>query len=252
LKLDEEDTTQSQQKLEATSSQEDEQTEDDVKLTNEATPKEEVAASKEAEQRNVNLEKKLVQNDELDARGILDLSSMNVTDNDIPLIIQQIFRQEKKKCTSLVLRDNALTSVGVKILVDELLTAPTNLKSLSLSSNPGIEDTGVEHLVRLLQRSRSITVLALHNTGITNRGVRLLANVLCDIDSTSVSSLEKLYVSFNTSITDESLEAFVEILERNQTLKALSLQNCSLSDRARRRLRQVSTKKKKRKFSLSE
>jgi Ran GTPase-activating protein (RanGAP) involved in mRNA processing and transport len=166
--------------------------------------------------------------------------------------MQRVFRKEKKKYTNLVLRDNALTSMGVKILVDELLTTPTCLRNLGLSSNPGIRDASVEHLVRLLQESRSITLLALHNTGITNRGVRLLADVLCDTNTNSSSVLEKLYISFNKLITDQSLEALIQILKQNQTLKVFSLQHCSLSDKARRRLRQIGIKKKKRKFSLSE
>jgi len=181
----------------------------------------------------------------------MDLSSLNLTDNDIPQIMQRLFRKEKKNYTNLVLRDNALTSIGVKILVDELLTTPTCLRNLGLSSNPGIGDAGVEHLVRLLQGSRSITLLALHNTGITDRGVRLLADVLCDTNIDSLPSLEKLYISFNRLITDGSLQAIVQILEHNQTLQVLSLQRCSLSNRARRLIRHiVSKKKKKRKFSL--
>jgi Ran GTPase-activating protein (RanGAP) involved in mRNA processing and transport len=178
----------------------------------------------------------------------MDLSSLNLTNNDIPQIMQRAFRKEKKKYTNLVLRDNALTSMGVKILVDELLTTPTWLRNLGLSSNPGIRDAGVEHLVRLLQESRSITLLALHNTGITDRSVRLLADVLCDTNTNSSSVLEKLYISFNKLITDQSLEALIQILKQNQTLKVFSLQHCSLSDKARRRLRQIGIKKEKTKI----
>jgi hypothetical protein len=247
LKIDEKVITQSLQKNEETVSQTNKQTEDSINPDNETTTKE------EAVERNVNLEKKLDQDDELDIRGTMDLSSLNVTDGDIPLIIQRAFRRKKKQCIQLILRDNALTSNGVKLLVDELLTTPTSLKNLGLSNNPGIGDAGVAHLARLIQTNRSITLLALHHTGITDRGVRLLADALCGADAdSSPSPLQKLYVSFNKLITDDSLEALVQILEQNQTLKVFSLQHCSLSDRARRRLRQVGIKKKKKKFGLSE
>lgn len=200
----------------------------------------------------LDLEDKLDQDDELDIDTTMDLSSLNLTDNEIPEIMNRILRQDKKNYTNLVLRDNAITSEGIKILVDELLITPRFLKSLGLSSNPGIGDAGVEHLIRLLQGNRSIALLALHNTGITDRGVRLLADFICNTNTNSSSVLQKLYISFNRLITDESLEALIQILEHNQRLKIFSLQHCSLSDKARRRLRQICAKKKKRKFLFSD
>jgi Ran GTPase-activating protein (RanGAP) involved in mRNA processing and transport len=229
--------------------QRNEHKEDGINLT----VKEKPSWSKEAEQRNVHLEEKLAKDNELDITGILNLSSMNLTDNDLPLIIQRAFRGEKNKCIGLILRDNTLTSIGVKMLVDELLMARTNLKYLSFSNNSGIGDVGIEHLVRLLQRNRSITFLALPHTGITDRSVRLLTDTLCGLNpDSSCPPLEKLYISFNKLITDESVEALLQLLEQNQTLKVLSLEHCSLSEKAQRRLRQAVIKTKKKKFSLSE
>jgi len=252
LKSSESDIVQSLQRTELTDGWKDEQVDDDLNIAKEVTGKEELNASMETKQKNVNLEAKLDQYDELNTDGTLDLSSSYVTDIGVPLIIQRAFQNEKKKCIRLILRDNALTSVGVKMLVDELLRIPNNLRNLGLSANPNIGDTGVEHLVRLLETNRSITLLALHNTGITDRGVRLLANVLCHVSTDSITFLEKLYISFNKSITDESVETLIQILEQNHTLKVLSLQHCGLSDRARRRLRLVTAKKKKKKFHLSD
>ncbi len=93
----------------------------------------------------------------------MDLSSSNITDNDTPLIVERVFRKEKTKYTCLILRENALTSVSIQILVDELLKTPTSLRNLGLSVNPGIGDEKIEHLIRLLQGIRSIPILALHN-----------------------------------------------------------------------------------------
>ena len=177
---------------------------------------------------------------------------MKLTDFDVPLIIQRAL-WEQKKCIGIILRDNALTAVGVKMLVDALLSAKTKLRYLGLSNNIGVTDAGIEHLARLLKESRTMTFLSLPNTGITDRGVRILADVLCRVDpEASCPPLEKLYISFNKAITDESMEALLEILEKNETLKILSLQNCGLSNRARRRLKHVAAKKKTRKFSLTQ
>ena len=206
----------------------------------------------EIEQKNVQLMEKLKEYSQSNLVSAMDLSSLNVTDDDIPVIFKVIYRGRKRSFRNLILRDNALTANGVRNLVDGLLKIPTNLRNIGLSSNPEIGDEGIEHLVRLLRESRSITILALHHTGITDQGIRLLANVLCDEDVNSYSPLEKLYVSFNKGITDESLASFVQILEANGALKALGIQHCHLSDRARRRLRLVVTKKKKRRFSFAE
>ena len=206
----------------------------------------------EPEQRNTDLEEKLADDHELGVTGIINLSSMNLTDHDVPMVIQRAFGVGSKKCVGLLLRDNDLSSNGVKMIADALLATRSKLKYLSFSNNSSIGDAGVEHLVRLLQTNRSITFLALPHTGMTDHGVRLLADVLCAVDDDSTCpSLEKLYISFNKLITDESLEVFLQILEQNQTLKVLSLENCSLSDKAQRRLKQVVTKTKKKKFSLS-
>ena len=206
----------------------------------------------EAEQKIVRLQEKLTHDHELDITGILNLSSMNLTDNDLPLIIHRIFYSEQKKCTGLILRGNNLSSVGVKMLVDDLLLTRTNIQCLCLSNNSDVGDTGIEQVIRLLQRNRSLNLLALPNTGITDHAVRLLADTLCRVNTNlSCSPLGKLDISFNKSITDESVEALVQIMKQNQTLKVLSLQYCSLSEKAREQLRQISSKKKKKKIRLS-
>ena len=161
--------------------------------------------------------------DELDIDTTMDLSSFHLTDNEISEIMDRILRQQKKDYTNLVLRDNALTSIGIKILVDELLATPRCLRNIGLSSNPNIGDAGIEHLVRLLRGNRTVTLPALHNTGITDQGVRLFADALCDTDTNPPSVLQKLYIPFNKSIADESLESLIRILAHNQTLKIFSL-----------------------------
>lgn len=227
----------------------------DANLNNDTklTVQEKQNSSEEEAQKNTILEEKLAQNHGLDTIGIMNLSSMNLTDRDIPMVIQRAFHKKRKKCYGLILRDNALTSEGVRVLVDTLLAMRTNSKYLSLADNPEMGDAAIEHLTRLLQKNRTITFLAVPNTGMTDRGVRILADTLCNADAGSLCApLEKLYISFNKLITDESLEAILQIIERNRTLEVLALRNCSFSSNARRSLRQAGTKIKKRKFSLAE
>jgi Ran GTPase-activating protein (RanGAP) involved in mRNA processing and transport len=204
-------------------------------------------------EKNVLLEDRLENDNEFDVTGILNLSGMNVTDDDLPVVIQRAFTSGPKKCTGLLLRDNALTADGVRMIVDTVLAARTNLRYLSFSSNPDIGDAGIKHIVRLLQKNRSMVFLSLPRTGMTDHGVRLLADVLCgaDSESTDPPSLKKLYISSNKAITDASLEPLLQILEKNQNLKLLSVQHCSLSDKAHRTLRQAAIKLKKKKFSLT-
>jgi len=184
----------------------------------------------------------------------MNLSSMNLTDRDVPMIIQRAFRNKERKCFGLNLRDNALTSNGIKTLVDSIIKLHINIRYICLSDNSNVGDEGVEHLIRLLQTVRSLTFLAIPNTGITDRAVRMLADVLCnDMNKNPMCSpLEKLYISFNKSITDDSLEAVQQIIEQSRTLKVFSVQHCSFSNKARRQLQQSGTKSKRKRFSLSE
>ncbi|CAF1208060.1 unnamed protein product [Rotaria magnacalcarata] len=224
-----------------------------VKCDVNTTLEEQLKSSKDANKKPPSLKEKLANNHEWDILGILNLSAMNLIDTDMPLIIQAAFSENKTKCIGLILRDNNMTSDGVKTLVDALLVARTKLKYLSFSNNSKVGDVGIEHLIYLFKKKRSINFLALPNTGMTDRGVRLLADLLCEVDVDSpCPPIEKLYISFNKLITDESMVAVIQILERNRTLKVLSMEYCNFSDKVRRILREISTTNKKINLSLSD
>lgn len=206
---------------------------------------------KDPNKKPLSLEEKLKHDHEWHVLGIMNLSAMNLTDSDMPFIIQKAFQDNRTKCTGLILRDNGMTSDGVKMLIDALLAERTKLKALSLSNNSKIGDEGIEHLVRLFKKNRSINFLALPNIGMTDYGVRLLANLLCEIEPDSrCPPIEKLYISFNKSITDESTKAVVQILEQNRTLKVLSVVQCSFSEEARQVLKVAAANRTKKKFIL--
>ncbi|CAF2645414.1 unnamed protein product [Rotaria sp. Silwood2] len=76
------------------------------------------------------------------------------------------FIQQTTKSISIILRDYDLTSIGIKILVDGIILSKSKLKYLSLSYNSKIDDQGIEHLIRLLKISQTISFLAIFNTRI--------------------------------------------------------------------------------------
>ncbi|CAF3232758.1 unnamed protein product [Rotaria socialis] len=224
-----------------------------IKCDANMTVEEQLKSAEDANKKPPSLKEKLANNHEWDVLGILNLSSMNLIDSDMPLIIQAAFSENKTKCIGLILRDNNMTSDGVKTLVDALLVARTKLKYLSFSNNSKIGDVGIEHLVYLFKKKRSMSFLALPNIGMTDRGLRLLADLLCEVDVDSrCPPIEKLYISFNKLITDESMVAVIQILERNRTLKVFSMEHCSFSGKVRRILREISATNKKIKLSLSD
>ena len=139
----------------------------------------------------------------------------------------------------------------MKILADQFLRISPEVRYLGLSGNKNIGDIGVGHLTRLLRANRSITLLALHNTGLTDDGVQILGDLLCAEvdDGWSGTILQKLYIPFNKFITDKSLIVLRQIIEQNQTLNVLTIQNCSLSNIARKRLKDLA--KKRRSFRLT-
>lgn len=219
-----------------------------IKSSSIAIARRRLLTAEETKRKNARLKEKLRYDVELDMTGVLNLSSMDLTDVDLPEIVQAIFNNTQKNCTGLILRDNSLSADGVKTFVDDLLIVKANLKCLCLSNNCDLGDTGIEQVIRLLRGTRSLTVLALFHTGMTDHGVRLLADALCAEQTHLLCTpLEKLDISFNKSITDNSLEALLQIAERNRTLKVLSLQHCSFSLDAVRQLSAVNASKATRK-----
>lgn len=210
---------------------------------------EEVKSVENVKEKNIRLESKM---NELRSNPSLDLSSLKINDDDLNLILRFIIETNSNQYQQLVLRDNQLTAIGIEKLVQQFLQTRTSIRNIGLSSNPLIGDRAIEHLIKLLQSDQqSITILCLHNTGITNRSVRLLADFLCPIDENqSTVILEKLYISFNRSITDQCFDDLLRIIQLNRSLTLFAFQHCRLSDRIRRKLRITAAKKRNKSFQL--
>jgi len=197
----------------------------------------------------------------------VDLSYWNLIDQDIPIITKQIIIN--KQCTELCLYGNKITSQGALILALKLSNNST-LKSLDLSYNHitdggvhaisdilvpnhysslkililnknGISNDGIQYLSDMLQTNTTLRELSLSNNEISDEGVKKLTNVLIHHNRT----LKVLILSFNIFITDLSIDYLLQMFQRNQTLKRLSINNCNLSETGKMKLQEIADRKKK-------
>jgi Ran GTPase-activating protein (RanGAP) involved in mRNA processing and transport len=213
---------------------------------------------------NSKLEEKI---SSIEPNSYVDLSYWNLIDHDMPIITRQIIIN--KQCTELYLCGNKITSQGALILALKLSNNST-LKSLDLSYNyitdagvhsisqilvpnhysslkililnkNGISNDGVRYLSEMLETNQTLTELWLSDNEIGNEGVKQLSNVLNYYNRT----LKVLILSFNIFITDLSIDYLLQIFERNQTLKKLSINNCNLSETGKMKLQEIANRKKK-------
>ena len=161
----------------------------------------------------------------------MELINMNLTDEDIPLIVQKVIK--KKKCTSLSLSTNQITSNGIRILVDALKTNKT-ITHLILSSNP-IGDQALTFISELIQNNPTLYHLALSNTDITDNGMNILINTL----QSNSTSLRCIDLRENKFITDLSVDSLLQMVEQNQILSACRIDNCGLSQQGKDKLKEA-------------
>jgi Ran GTPase-activating protein (RanGAP) involved in mRNA processing and transport len=177
--------------------------------------------------RNHDLEKRI----DKSSTDNIELTNMNLTDEDIPLIIQKAIK--KKKCTSLSLATNKITADGIRMIVDSLKTNK-KLTHLILSSNP-IEDQGIKYLIDLIKNSQTLYHLSLSDTQITDDGMKMIIDTL----SSNPTTLRCLDLRSNILITDLSVDSLLQMVEKNQTLSACRLDNCGLSQDGKDKLKEV-------------
>jgi Ran GTPase-activating protein (RanGAP) involved in mRNA processing and transport len=190
----------------------------------------------------------------------IDLDGKQLTDKDMDLICKKAIVE--KQCRKLRLEKNEITAKGVAIIADALY-GNTTLAELYLSNNRigdtgihilsqalsisnwtlewldlhsnNITDEGAEYLAEMLKTNKTITLLGLAFNGISDRGVRLLANAITNYNKT----LDWLHLSSNKFITDRSIDDLVEMIKSNPSLKALWLNNCSFSTNGAQKLEEA-------------
>jgi Ran GTPase-activating protein (RanGAP) involved in mRNA processing and transport len=211
---------------------------------------------------NRKLEEKIAS---IEPHSYVDLSFWNLIDHDISMIIRHIIIN--KQCTDLCLCGNKLTSQGITILALKLsnkstletldlsynrITDPgvyslsqallpnnySSLKKLSLNKN-GISNDGVQYLTDMLKLNQTLTELWLSDNEIGNEGVKQLADVLIHYNRT----LKVLALSFNIFITDLTIDHLLQMFEHNKTLTKFLMNDCSLSEIGKMKLREKANRK---------
>ena len=162
----------------------------------------------------------------------LYLTGNRLTNHSLSILTNALYNNAV--LVALDLSDNHISDHGVKILVDVLSSNKSHLERLHLGSN-SIADAGVHHLSTMLKTNRSLTHLMLNRNHIGDRGVHLLSNAL----ALHNTSLQVLSISFNSSITDPSVDSLIIMLKHNTTLRGLDLKSCNISEASNLRLQQV-------------
>ncbi|CAF1493107.1 unnamed protein product [Adineta ricciae] len=177
--------------------------------------------------RNTQLEKRIRES----SKENIELNSLNITDDDVSYIVNKIIKKNKR-CQSLSLTNNEITSNGIQILINSLVKN-SKITHLNLSSNP-LGDQAIEFINQLIASNRTLYHLSLADTNITDIGFRELIQAL----SSNSSSLRTLDLRSNKSITDASIPFLIQMVDRNQTLSACRLDNCQLTEQGLNQLKE--------------
>jgi hypothetical protein len=221
-----------------------------------------IIPSSPKKQHNHTLEESIV---EYPSNSSIHLKLKQISNNDMKVIVQQAIIT--KNCTELWLNNAQITSQGALILSNSLFNNTTlkklylndnslhdrgvhclsrilsinnsTLKDLHLARN-GITSKGTQYLSDMLNTNKTLTTLSLFGNKIDDDGIKCLTHVL----TVNNSTLECLYLSGNNSMTDLSIDYFIDMLKQNYSLKKLHLFNCNLSDIGKRKLREKIQRKK--------
>ncbi|UJR17341.1 hypothetical protein I4U23_004236 [Adineta vaga] len=188
----------------------------------------------------------------------INLSKQQLTDSDMDIVVQQAI--VNKQCTNLWLENNKITSKGASILADSLRNSTTlsdlwlygnlisdtgvqylssalsvnrTVRKLGLASN-NITNAGVSHLAEMLKRNHTLIMLGLAMNKIGNQGVQMLSNVIAHQNS----SLQVLTLDRNELISDSSLDSFVDMIKQTRSMKELWINDCSLSEKGKKKLKE--------------
>jgi Ran GTPase-activating protein (RanGAP) involved in mRNA processing and transport len=162
----------------------------------------------------------------------LRLENNDITAKGIRILAEALYGNIT--LVELHLSNNCISDMGVHALAQVLSINNSTLKCLEIHSN-NITDEGAEYLAEMLKTNKTLSLLGLNSNQISDWGVHLLTSAITCYNET----IQRLYLASNTLITDISLDNFVEMLTYNRSLQALSLNDCSLSTDAVKKLKQV-------------
>ncbi|XP_006150323.2 leucine-rich repeat-containing protein 31 isoform X3 [Tupaia chinensis] len=155
--------------------------------------------------------------------AIPDLEELNLSWNsevggNLPVVFHKV--QDRSKIRTLELVECALTPDD-GVFVGQLLPALQSLEVLDLSMNRNIGDS-LNSIAQGLQRTSSLKVLKLHLCGLSQKSVKILAQVI-----PLLSNLQELDLSANKNVGSSS-ENLLSRLRFLPALKSLLLNSCAL------------------------
>ena len=107
----------------------------------------------------------------------------------------------------------------------EMLKTNTTLKSLKMSGNTSLGDTGVKCIGKGISANTTLVLLNLRNCGITASGAEYLSQML-----SQNRSLQSLDIGANKHIGDEGISSIAGVLKSNKTLRELLMPHCGITD----------------------
>ncbi|CAF0979910.1 unnamed protein product [Rotaria sp. Silwood1] len=132
-----------------------------------------------------------------------NLSAMNLCNQTVATLTDIAV---PSSITGMTHEHNDLTSGSVKMLVDELEQNKT-LTQLHLHTNH-LDDKSVQYLAQLLTgKNTTLICLGLDEIDLTDKGAQIVFNA-----RRTNSSLKTLYLTNNKSITDASIDSFIQML----------------------------------------
>ena len=153
----------------------------------------------------------------------LDLARMNIDDGGMAVLAAGLASLPSLK--RLNLRGTSIDDRGLQYLVRGLVNC--NVEELDLSGNILIDSvSGMRMLGTLVRRTTNMRSLCLYNSSITDEGLQSFVEGVANC-----CSLTKLYLSYNNSITSNGLASLSSLLRAEHcSLSNLSLYDMHLGD----------------------
>ncbi|CAF0831232.1 unnamed protein product [Adineta steineri] len=168
----------------------------------------------------------------------LYLKETNLTSKCLTVLAKALYNNTT--LNGLYLSNNHTGDEGIKSLATALcMNNNRTLQCLTLGRN-SISNEGAQYLAEMLKRNRTLKELWLSDNPIGDQGVQALTEALIHNNQT----LEILSIGWDKSICDSSVDALVDMLMKNRSLKKVDLVSCKLSRMDKTRLREAVKSKK--------
>jgi len=159
-----------------------------------------------------NLPHELIRNNEIDE---IDWVSKDVNSCDLIVLVEIL--KDNKSVRALKLSENSIDAKGVMALSDFLKTSKS-IVAVDLSLNPNLGDDSMQPIKDMLLVNKSLQVLLLKGTGVSDNGAMHLAAAL------PKSGLKKLSLEYN-KIGGLGCSKLVDAVDKSPQVQELHLEN---------------------------